>query len=109
AFPDGQHGPVTRRAGSHANAPRAAAGGGVLEYSPQTAGCQAEPSDLVGDPDAEGSPATATCMAVATEDPPGTHRLLLGAALVESAQKAVWHQTAEKRAVRGGRVLQCFS
>src|SRR5262249_45224883 len=96
-------------AGSHANGTQDAAGGGVLEESPQTAGCQAEPSDLVGDPDAEGSPATATCIAVATEDPPGTHRLLLGATLVESAQEAVSNQRADNLAVRAGRLLQPFS
>src|SRR5262249_51222907 len=75
AFPDAPQGPVTQMVGSPANGTQDAAGGGELEESPQTAGCQAEPSDLVGDPDAEGPPATATCLAVATEDSPGAHRL----------------------------------
>jgi hypothetical protein len=48
-------------------------------------------------------------MAVATEDPPGAHRLLLGAALVESSQEAVSNQRADNLAVRAGRLLQSFS
>ena len=104
AFPDAQQGPVTQMAGSHANGTQDAAGG-VLEESPQTAGCQAEPSDLVGDPDAEGPPATATCMAVAAEDPPSAHGLAR-VALVKPVQKAVPNQRADNLAVRARRLFE---
>jgi len=75
AFPDALPGPVTQMAVGGADGREDAAGGGAFQEPPQTAGGQAEPSDLVGDPDAEGSPATATCIAVAAEDPPGAHGL----------------------------------
>ena len=85
-----------------------AAGDGALEEPQKSAGGQAEPSDFVGDPDAESPPATATCMAVAAKDPPRAHRLSLGVALVKSAQKAVPNQRADNLAVRTGRQLEPF-
>jgi hypothetical protein len=69
-------------------------------------GGQAEPSDFVGEPDAEGPPATGTCLAVAAKDPPGAHRFSLGAALVKAVQKAVPNQRADHLAVRTGRLLE---
>ena len=74
----------------------------------RAAGGQAEPSDFVGEPDAEGPPATGPCIAVAAKDPPGADRLSLGAAVVKAVQKAVPNQRADDLAVRTGRQLEPF-
>src|SRR5262249_40857315 len=84
-FPDALQGPVTEMAIGGADGSEDADGGSALEEAPQTAGGQAEPSDFVGDPDAERPSTTATRMAVAAKDPPRAHRLTLGIAVVESA------------------------
>ena len=70
-FPDAQQGPLTQLAVAGADGREDAAGDGALEEPPQSAGGQAEPSDFVGEPDAESPPATAPCLAVAAKDPPG--------------------------------------
>ena len=85
-----------------------AAGDGELEELPQSAGGQAEPSDFVGEPDAEGPPATGACIAVAAKDPPGAHGSFAGAALVEAVQTAVPNQRADDLAMRTGRLLEPF-
>lgn len=108
ASPDAQQGPVAQRAVDGADGSADAVGDGALEEAPQTAGGQAEPSDLVGEPDAEGPPATATCLAVAAKDPPRADRFSLRAALVKSAEKAVSNQRADNLAVRTGRLLEPF-
>ena len=86
-FPDALPGPVAAAGSRQRGWRRDAAGDGVLEEPPQAAGGQAEPSDLVGDPDAEGPPAAGPCMAVAAKDPPGAEGFALGIAVVESVQK----------------------
>jgi hypothetical protein len=86
-FPEALPGPVTSPAvGDEADRSGDAAGDGALEESPQSVGCQAQPSDFVRDPDAEGPSAPATQIAVAAKDPPSTDRFLLGVALVVAAQ-----------------------
>jgi len=55
-FPDALQGPVTEMAIGGADGSEDADGGSALEEAPQTAGGQAEPSDFVGDPDAERPP-----------------------------------------------------
>ncbi len=86
-----------------------AAGDGVLEESPQRAGCQAEPSDFVGAPDAERPPATRTGMAVAAKDPPRAHRCSLGVALVVAAQITVANQRADHLAMGTRQQLEPLS
>lgn len=109
-FPDALPGPVTSLAvGDDAGRSGDAAGDGALEESPQSAGCQAEPPDLVRAPDAECPPATRACIAVAAKDPPRTHRFSLGIALVVSTQIAVADQCADNPAVRTRRLLESFS
>ena len=58
-------------------------------------GGQAEPSDLVGEPDAEGPPAAAACVAVAAKDPPGADRLSLGSRLSSKPRKKPWRSKGD--------------
>jgi len=109
-FPEALPGPVTSPAvGDDADRRGDAAGDGALEEFPQSAGCQAQPSDFVRAPDAEGPSAAATCAAIAAKDPPSAHRFLLGVALVVSAQIAVANQRANRLAVRTRRLLEPLS
>src|SRR5271168_4663996 len=84
-----------------------AAAGGAAEKAPQSAGGQAEASDLVGAPDAEGPPATAPCLAIAAKEPPRADGGAL-VALVIAAQKAMANQRADDLAVRAGRLFEPF-
>ena len=108
AFPDALPGPVAEMAVGGADGGEDAAGDGALEEPPQSAGGQAEPSDFVGEPDAEGPPATGPCIAVAAKDPPGADAFSPGVALVKAVQKAVANQRADDLAVRTGRLLEPF-
>ncbi len=108
AFPDALQGPVTELAVGGADGCAYAVGNGALEKAPQTAGGQAEPSDLVGTPDAESPPAPRTCIAVAAKDPPGAHGLSLGTALVKPAQIAVPNQRTDNLAMRTRCLLEPF-
>jgi hypothetical protein len=108
-FPDALPGPVTSPAVGDDTACRGdAAGDGALQESPQSAGCQAQPSDFVRDPDAEGPSATAPPMAVAAKDPPRADRFSLGVAFVVTAQKAVANQRANRFAMRTWHLLESF-
>ena len=84
--PDALQGPVTEVAVASAAGGEDRAGDGMLEEAPQTAGGQAEPSDFVGVPGAEGASATRTSIAVAAKDPPGAFGFAPGAAIVKSIQ-----------------------
>jgi hypothetical protein len=109
-FPDALPGPVTSLAvGDDAACSGDAAGDDALEESPQSAGCQAQPSDFLRDPDAESPSATATRIAVAAKDPPSAQRFSLGVALVVSAQIAVANQRANRFAMRTRRLLEPLS
>ena len=107
-FPDALPGPLaqpgSRRRGWRRGCCRRWRVGGTATG----AGGQAEPPDFVGEPDAEGPPATGPGVAVAAKDPPGAQRSFLGAALVKSVQKAVPNQRADNLAVRAGRLLEPF-
>ena len=110
SFPDALPGPVTAPAvGDDADRSGDAAGDGALEESPQSVSCQAQPSDFVGVPDAEGPPAPAPQIAVAAKDPPSADRFSLGVALVVSAQIAVANQRANRFAMRTRRLFELFS
>ena len=106
-FPDALPGAVAQRAFDGADGGKKAAGGGATEKAPQSAGGQAEASDLVGAPDAEGSPATASCLAVTAIEPSRADGRAL-VALVIAAQTAMANQRADHLAVRTGRLLEPF-
>jgi len=107
-LPDALQGSVAQVAVDGADGGADAAGDGAMEKAPQGAGGQAEASDLVGAPDAKRSPATAAGVAVAAKEPPGTHGLAPGAAVVIAAQIAVLNQRADHLAMRAGRLLKPF-
>jgi hypothetical protein len=106
AFPNALHGPIAQLASDGAAGGEDAAGDGDLEEPPQSPGGEAEPSDFVGEPDAERPPATGACPAVAAEDAPAAHRLSPRAALVKSVQTAVPIQRADDLAMRAWRLLE---
>ena len=108
SLPDAQQGPVAEMAVEAANGGEDAAGNGALEEAPESAGGEAEASDFVGGPDAERVPAAGTCIAVATKDPLGTERFLLGVAVVKSVEKAVPNESADNLAVRTRGQLEPF-
>jgi hypothetical protein len=109
-FPDTLPGPVTSpTVGDDADRSGNAAGDGGFEESPQSEGCQAQPSDFVRAPDAECPSAAVPCMAVAAKDAPSADGFLLGAALVVSAQIAVANQRANRFAMRTRHLLELFS
>jgi len=106
AFPDALQGAVSEVAVGSADSGEDAAGGGELEEAPQAAGGQAEPSDFVGAPDAEGPTATRASVAVAAKDPACANGLALGRALVKAAQIAVAIERAVRSAMGTGRLLE---
>ena len=74
--------------------------------SHRRAGSQAEASDLIGHPDAEGASAAAALIAVAAKDAVGAKGFAFRAGLVESVQEAVANQHADGLAMRTGRLLE---
>ena len=107
-FPDALPGPLTEMAVRGADSRANTAGDGTLEERPQRGGGQAEPSDFVGEPDAERVPAAGPGVAVAAKDPPGADRLSRGVAVVKAVQTAVPNQGADDLAVRTGRQFEPF-
>jgi hypothetical protein len=107
SFPDALPGPVTSPAVSDDTACRGnAAGNGALQESPQRVGGDAQASDFVSKPNAEGATTTRTSMAIAAKDPPSANGLALGVAFVVAAQKAVTDQRANRLAIRTRRLLE---
>src|SRR5271156_1764993 len=100
ALPDPLPGAIGQPATEGAAGGGDAKGDGVLEEQPQSGGGQAEPPDLVGQPDAEGPAATGTRVAIAAKDSPGAHRLFLGTGLVKTVQETVPNQRPDHLAVR---------
>jgi hypothetical protein len=107
-FPDALQGPVTEVALDSAHGRENAAGDGELEEAPQTGGGQAESSDLVGVPDAEGPPATGALLAVAAKDAAGAYGFASGTAVIKSVQKAVPIEGADSLAMGTGSELEPF-
>ena len=70
-------------------------GDGLDKEPPQDPGCQAQASDFVGEPDAEGAPATAPSIAVAAKDPSRAGHFLL-AGLIEPAQPTMPNEHADR-------------
>lgn len=83
-----------------------AADDGALEEVPESVGGDAESSDFVGEPDAEGASAAWTIVAVAAEDAPSTEDFTLWTGLVESVQEAVANEGAVGVAVRTRSLLE---
>ncbi len=83
-----------------------AACSGVVEESPEQVGGDAEASDFVGKPDAESASATGPSIAVAAKEASRAACFALGAAVVESIQRAVLNQRADDLAVRTRRLLE---
>jgi hypothetical protein len=83
-----------------------AAGGGVLEESPEQVGGEAEASDFVGEPDADSASAPGPSIAVAAKEASRAACFALGAAVVESVQRAVLNQRADHVAVRTRHLLE---
>jgi hypothetical protein len=109
AFPNALPGAVAAPAVGDATACRGdAAGDGALQKSPQRVGGDAQASDFVGHPDAEGATTTGASMAVAAKNPPSANGLALGVAFVVAMQKAVANQCANRFAMRTGRLLESF-
>src|SRR5262245_2642232 len=84
------------------------AGGGAFEELPQAAGAEAEASDLVGKPDAEGPATAGPSIAVAAKAAAGAERPSRRSAVVKAVQEAVANQRADHLAVRTGRLLEPF-
>jgi len=91
-----------------ANGGSDAAGDGELEEHPQSAGGQAESSDFVGEPDAEGPSAAATLMAIAAEDSPGADGFSLWALVIKSGEGAMADEHADGLAVGAGDLFETF-
>jgi len=106
AFPDALPGPFAEMAVRGADGRDDGAGGGDLEEAPQQAGGQAEPSDFVGAPDADGSAATLASIAITAKDPAGADRFSPWGGVVIAAQIAVANERADDLAVRTGRQLE---
>ena len=72
----------------------------ALQESPQRVGGDAQASDFVSKPDAEGATAAGTSMTVAAKDPPGAEGLVLGVTFVVAAKKTVTDQRANRLTMR---------
>ena len=107
-FPDAHQGPLVEMALEAAEGGADAVGDDLLEEPPESAGGQAEPSDLVGDPDAEGLAAAGPCIAVAAKDAAGAAGPALGMALVKAMEKAMANEGADGFAVGTGGQLEWF-
>jgi len=105
-LPDALPGPNTALAADGPTGGQDTDGDGELEELPQSAGGEAEASDVVGEPDAEGPPATGPSMAVAAKDSPSAQNLSPRVALVGSGETAMPNQCADHFAMRAGHVLE---
>ena len=104
ALPDTQPGPIAALGGG-AEGGGEAIGGSVLEEAPERVGGQAEASDLVGEPEGEGTTAAVSCLAVAAKDascPDGP--ALRG--VVKAVKEAVANEVADAFAVGTGDELE---
>lgn len=105
-FPDALPGSVAPMAVGNADRGGNAADDGTLEKLPECRGGQAQPSDFVGDPNAESPSATRTPMTITAKDPPGTHHLPLCVAVFKPGQGSMPNEHADRLAVRTRRLLE---
>jgi hypothetical protein len=94
ALADTLPGSVAQMAGGGANGGPQAAGEEALEKGPQSARGEAESTNPVCEPDAEGASAAESLVTIATEDASCPQRLPLWAGVVKSVQSAMAHQKA---------------
>ena len=106
AFPDAIAGAVTEMADGGVEGREDTAGEGKRQEPQEGAGGEAEATDLVGAPDAEGASAAASRIAVAAKDTSRAKGWLLRGTVVEAAQTAMAIQVAEKLAMRTRRQLE---
>ena len=83
-----------------------AASDGALEELPEHAGGHAQPSDFVGEPNAERASATGPSVTVAAKDAASAHGFSLRAAVVVAAQIAVPIERANRFAMRARYLLE---
>ena len=84
ALPDTLQSAVAQVAVGGADGGGNGTGDGELEEVPEHVGSEAEPSDSIGEPDADSVPATGPLIAVAAEDATGADGFSVGTGLVES-------------------------
>jgi hypothetical protein len=106
AFADPLPGTVAQMARSGADGGPQAAGEKTLEEGPQSARGEAEPTDLVGEPDAEGASATASPRTITAEDTACPQGFASGAGVVKAVQGAMANQETHGVAMRTGRQLE---
>jgi hypothetical protein len=99
AFPEALPGSVTEIAPCGAAGGPQAAGEDAFEEGCQGSGGEAEPSDLVSEPDAEGASAAASQLAIAAKDASSTEGFSFGAGVVEAVQGTMANQVANGVAV----------
>ncbi len=85
-----------------------AAGDGALEEAPEHVGREAEPSNFVGEPDAESASTAGTSIAVAAKDASCANGFLLWTGLVESVQEAMQNECSDGCAVRAVGEFELF-
>lgn len=109
SLPDALEGPVTPRAVDGLDGSGDGAGDGVLEERQQSSGGQAEASDLVGKPDAEGPSATRSQpTTVAAKDASRSECSLWWVAVVEPGENAVAVECADSLAVWTWGLFEAF-
>jgi hypothetical protein len=109
-FPKALPGPLASSAVGDGTARRGdAAGNGALQESPHRMGGHAEPSDFVGEPNAEGTATTGTSIPVAAKHPPGADGLAPRISFVVATQKAMPNQRADDLAMRTRHLLETFA
>ena len=106
SLPNALPGAVAEMAVGGTNGSGQGADGGELEEAPKAAGGEAEPSDFVDAPDAEGATAAGAGLAIAAKDASGADGLALEVLLVEPEQTAVAIEGADDLAMRAGRLLE---
>jgi hypothetical protein len=106
ASPDALPSPFAEIAGDGAPGRDQTAGDGEHEEGPQGLGGQAESSDFVRVPDAEGSSAPGARIAVAAKDAAGAHGLSLGISFIIAAEHTMPIQGAGPLAMGTERLLE---
>jgi hypothetical protein len=106
AFPDAKPASIAEVAADSVDGGDDGAGGGVLEEGPERVGGEAEASDLVGEPDAEGASAAGAEITIAAEDTVCAAGLALWTGIVVAVEIAVLDEVAGFVAVGAQRQLE---
>jgi hypothetical protein len=100
------HGPVAQRTFDDANRGGDAENDGLQKELPKAWRGDTAPADFVGKPNAEGSSAARSSVAVAAKDSPSPKRFFGGAAIIEAKQTTVANERADPVAVWTRRLLE---